>query len=137
MSKLPNVGDCVRVESQGQWWRDGWKFPITHEFEGVVVPSFPWLGGDYLCITSTESRLPVRSIKLSSILRITLASGEVRKFEEGSVPAVSNIYQVQGSKGAVYEVTRGDGHWRCNCLAGGFGRQCKHVAEVKKKLGAD
>jgi hypothetical protein len=136
MSKLPNVGDCVRVESQGHWWRDGWKIPIKHEFEGVVVPSFPWLGGDYLCITTTEPGLPVRSIKHSSILSITLETGEVRKFEEGAVPA-ANTYTVQGSKGAVYEVTRGDGHWRCNCVAGGFGRQCKHVAEVKKKLGVD
>ena len=62
----------------------------------------------------------------------------------GSVPPVEaqpeaeepqlQSWQVAGSKGKVYTVERKGDHWSCNCVAGSFGKTCKHVTEMKEKI---
>jgi hypothetical protein len=93
----------------------------------VVVP-FPWLAGDSLCITSSDARIPVRSIRLNKILEIKSESGKI--FEPiADKPSSNNSYVVKGSKGSTYVVTQKGGKWSCNCAAGSFGRVCRHIRE--------
>lgn len=133
MAQLPKPGTKVKVESKSLWRVEGWPRETVDCFEGEVVPSFPWLGDDYLCITSDDPKIPVRSIKIARITRIIDEHGAATELKTGA-PVERNSWTVKGTKGDTYVVTRGAGNWRCNCVAGGFGRQCKHVTEVKKRL---
>lgn len=130
MTGMPSVGTRVKVSCRGSWPREGYRVPVVDCFEGEVVPPFPWLGGEYLCLTTNDYKIPVRSIKISSIIQVSAPSGEVFT---PSVPAQAEkaTYTVSGSKGAVYVVTREAGKWHCNCPAGNFNRSCRHVREVE------
>lgn len=43
-------------------------------------------------------------------------------------------WQVDGSKGKTYTVARRDNSWSCTCVAGSFGKTCKHVTKIKEEL---
>jgi hypothetical protein len=43
-------------------------------------------------------------------------------------------WEVPGSKGKIYTVTRKDNQWSCTCVAGSFGKACKHVQAKKEEL---
>jgi hypothetical protein len=132
MSQMPKLGTRVRVESKGSWPREGYRVATVDIHEGEVVPSFSWLGDDYLCITSDDLKIPVRAIKINSIIRILTSGGETFK-PAGTTAHTRGSWTVKGSKGATYVVTRSAGSFHCNCPAGGFGRACKHVREVQSK----
>lgn len=52
---------------------------------------------------------------------------------QAHVPA--EVWQVAGSKGAVWTVSRENGKFSCDCPASKFrGGDCKHIQEVKTKL---
>lgn len=133
MSQMPKIGTRVRVESKGSWPREGYRTATVDTHEGEVVPSFSWLGDDYLCITSEDHKIPIRSIKINSIIRIVASSGETFK-PAGTTALSRGSWTVKGSKGSTYVVTRSSGNFHCTCPAGGFGRACKHVREVQTKM---
>ena len=39
-------------------------------------------------------------------------------------------WPVEGSKGKAYTVTKRGSQWACTCVAGGFGKPCKHINQV-------
>jgi hypothetical protein len=43
-------------------------------------------------------------------------------------------WQVEGSKGKIYTVERKGSHWSCTCVAGSFGKACKHVQAKKEEI---
>lgn len=136
MSALPAAGERVRIESWDRTKVQGWPANRTSIFEGVVVPTFSWLEGLHICITSNDTKIPVRSFKLEHVVKIVRADGSetlptpvapVKKEKDTS-------WNVAGSKGASYVVSRSGNRWHCSCVAGGFGRACKHVKEVQEKI---
>ena len=44
-----------------------------------------------------------------------------------SVDTEPESIKVNGSKGAVYNLTRADGHWRCTCPGFTYRGSCKHL----------
>jgi hypothetical protein len=44
------------------------------------------------------------------------------------------VYEVTGSKGAVYKVTVAKWGTRCSCPAGKFRGKCKHIEQIKEKI---
>jgi len=49
-----------------------------------------------------------------------------------TVPAVPS-WQVTGSKGDVYTVTRSMGAWACTCSGFKFRNQCRHIQQVAEQ----
>jgi hypothetical protein len=45
------------------------------------------------------------------------------------------VYQVESESGNTYTV-KGERLDQCNCVAGSYGRLCRHVKAVAEKLGA-
>ena len=39
-------------------------------------------------------------------------------------------WPIEGSKGKTYTVTKRGSQWSCTCVAGGFGKACKHVRQI-------
>lgn len=136
MSGLPADGERVRIESRDLTKVQGWPANRTSIFEGVVVPTFSWLEGPHICITSNDIKIPVRSFKMEHVGKIVRADGS-----ETLPPSVAPVkkekdtsWMVTGSKGASYVVSRSGSRWHCSCVAGGFGRACKHVKEIQAKM---
>jgi hypothetical protein len=136
MSGLPADGERVRIESRDLTKVQGWPANRTSIFEGIVVPTFSWLEGPHICITSNDIKIPVRSFKMEHVVKIVRADGS-----ETLLPSVAPVkkekdtsWMVTGSKGASYVVSRSGSRWHCSCVAGGFGRACKHVKEIQAKM---
>ena len=72
----------------------------------------------------------------------TLTLDEVSKYmivEQRETPAVSRddrSYEVQGSKGNTYKVTKQGDKWKCQCSGFQFRGKCKHITNLKILLEA-
>lgn len=45
----------------------------------------------------------------------------------------TQVWNVKGSKGNIYNVTRRDGVYRCTCPASTFRGHCKHIDQINEK----
>ena len=129
MNKFPTVGDVITVTIKNDnrmflVWR-----PATDIYTGTVVQPFSWLDADAFCLTGDE-RFPVRIIRISDVVKIVAATGEVAK--SAAAPAPKNKWTIKGSAGNIYFVTNTGTQWSCTCIAGKHGRTCKHVVAAKK-----
>lgn len=50
--------------------------------------------------------------------------------------AVPQTWEVEGSGGKIYTVISDGGKWTCTCVAGSFGRECKHVKGKREEVSA-
>ncbi len=132
VSVMPQVGERVKIESRDLSRVEGWPKNRTSVFEGKVVPTFPWLEGGWICITSNDYKIPMRSFRIENIVKIVKSDGSETQLltPKKAVPEPES-WTVKGSKGNTYVVTQGGKGWHCTCVAGGFGRACKHVKEIQ------
>lgn len=83
-----------------------------------------------LNISGGHEFVPKRVICLSNVVNIKYENGQIGK----SIPSKSQIdekvFKVKGSKGSEYIVIKRGNKYTCDCIAGGFGRVCKHVKFV-------
>lgn len=127
---LPKVGSEIevvvrnRVKTMLVW------YPETSTFKGTVVTSFPWLDADNFCMTSGTGF--VRSISMKSVVQIRDSKGaEMPLPKLGDTPK-NREWTVKGSKGDVYTVSRSNGKFSCNCVAGQFRKStCKHIKKIQ------
>ena len=110
--------------------------PPTSTYSGRVVPNLPWQTKDEIAITSDGKF--TRQIPHSRIVSIVKA-GQPHTFIPQPATITSIIkdqtFSVKGSTGSVYTVTKTSSNkWRCNCPAGSFGRNCKHVTKIKEQI---
>ena len=66
-----------------------------------------------------------------------LSAVEARKNSsdpDAPIPVSVTEYKVTGSKGDLYTVSRTGDRWRCTCVAGLFGKSCKHAKKVEVLL---
>jgi len=54
--------------------------------------------------------------------------------EADQTPPVGETWEVQGSKGNRYTVSRDSGRWSCTCPGHGFRGRCRHVDEVSASV---
>lgn len=106
-------------------------FAIPRRYRGTVVKAFNWAGDYDFCLTTGDRAFPVRVIDIRYVKEMKLLDGtEAATQAETAVPKIRS-WTVDGSKGNTYIVTNDNGKWSCDCVAGKFGRHCKHVDQIK------
>jgi len=125
--QAPTVGSVIKVRVE---YSQGPKMippqPDFHEYEGKVVGPYKWLSDREFCMTG-DDKWPVRVISLKSIRDIRLVSGSMK-----DVKTDVQVFEVAGSKGNKYTVTRSSKGWTCTCPGAKFRGTCKHITELSK-----
>lgn len=94
-----------------------------------------WVPEHSFCMTGSRW-VPMRVIRWSDVVSITQNGRTEKVAVSAEVTAKPQEWQVAGSRGATYTVSKVRGNWRCNCVAGQFNRACKHVAQAQKLAAA-
>lgn len=123
-----NVSETVTIRVKSPLWerREAFAYPIP-EFEtytGTVLPSPSWVGADEICISTGNVGFPFRVIEKARIVGC----------EEAREKPEEELFQIQGTGGKVYPVTRSRGVWSCPCTGFGYRRSCSHVVIAKSKF---
>jgi len=93
-------------------------------FEGTVVPSYKWLTDRQFCMTGDDT-IKIRVIDINLVSDIELISGSMEEIDTNV-----KVYEIAGSKGNKYIVTKSNKGWDCTCPGFQFRKQCKHVSEL-------
>jgi len=93
-------------------------------FEGTVVPSYKWLTDRQFCMTGDDT-MKIRVIDINLVSDIELISGSMEEVDTNV-----KVYEIAGSKGNKYIVTKSNKGWDCTCPGFQFRKQCKHVSEL-------
>lgn len=141
--KIPKLGTHVRVTTD---WSDHFRnhMPLYRDLysiqidEGTIARSDPEVDSpDTFNLLIQRPYHPVSTIPIHRVRKIeVLGSGEVQKVDPEPRRAEEEIqiFQVPGSKGACYTITRKGNTWTCTCQGFEFRKTCKHINEKKKEL---
>jgi hypothetical protein len=139
MFKKPAVGKhvCITVDNTPSnrtmlAWR-----PSESVIEGEIVPNETFDPIEGVRLKTKNWSVDNCIIMLHEIKKIELHDGTIPETEEPKYPETGKSWQVIGSKGDIYHVTKYSGGYSCNCPAGNFGRICRHVKKITAKLACD
>ncbi len=108
--------------------------PDSNWYRGRILKSQNWMGPDMFCLSTDIKESPVRILDVDRVLDLRRVDGaEVEEVVAQEKPKF-RMWQVDGSKGNVYNVTLDNGKWSCDCVAGRFNRPCKHVKKIQEEL---
>lgn len=129
--QIPAVGTQITVIMDNITRRNSWD-PDTITFAGAVAPTFKWLDSEWFCMLTGDPLFPVRTIKRQRVQSITVAGVTTNITHAPPAAIKQGTWQVKGSKGDMYTVTRNSDSWGCDCKAMKFGRNtCKHVKSIQ------
>jgi len=96
-------------------------------YRGEVLKSYRWLTDREFCMKGDDS-WPIRVINLGNVVRL--------EFESGSgiqLNTQARVWEVTGSGGNRYLVSRDSTGWSCDCKGFQFRRNCRHITEVSSE----
>jgi len=97
------------------------------KLSGTVQRSAHYDPPETIRLFTADKRFPVSVIPTKNIVEVSGNAVNLTKTD-------SQTWDVAGSKGAHYTVTRIGGDYKCTCIAGQFNRLCKHINQVKSNL---
>ena len=106
--------------------RDRYFYPISefNEYEGEETKLKHIDSIQYLCLTTGLADFKVRVIDRSLI--VNSQTQPLFALDE-LLFGITERRKVEGSKGAVYELTKTNGKWSCTCPGFEYRKDCKHV----------
>jgi len=120
---VPTVGSKVRISMS---YPQGSSMippqPTVEVFEGTVLKSHKWLTDQQFCLTG-DNDMPVRVMSMSLVEDIELINGTFNKIDTDT-----KVWQVSGSKGSTYTVTKNRSGYTCTCPGFTFRKSCKHIS---------
>lgn len=123
----PTPGKTVRVTVRYPdyyyWAKSHWQ-DVTYKGQ-VGRPDNRVPNGSFLLFTPDDIRMPTRVIALGRVVALEYCDGTPALKE--SVKDTCRVWQVQGSKGAIYTVSEEQGRRRCTCPGFTFRKTCRHV----------
>ena len=127
----PNPGSIIKVmyRTPDQLYHDLAE-RIDIEYIGTVLPVNKWDLPDTFNLSTGNSEFPMRVISLHRVVNIEYVSGEGREITANDFE--TKEFQVVGSKGDMYTVTRTGHKYTCTCVAFQWKKHCKHINEVSK-----
>jgi hypothetical protein len=138
MFTRPEVGKTVTVTTD---WSDYYSVcceyvSITRNKNtqtGVVVKSEGHDDPASFRITTGKAHYPVAIIPLKRVTALKYSDGVEVESKEVEL-ADEEEWDVAGSKGSSYTVTRKVDTWHCECMGWQFRQQCKHVNAKKEEV---
>ena len=124
----PQPGSVVEIEIE--YAMDRRMIPPRTEprvLRGEVLKSYRWLTDREFCLSGDDA-WPVRVINLGNVVRMEFQSGSGTE-----VNTQAQTWEVTGSAGNRYLVTRDSSGWSCDCKGFQFRRNCRHVTEISSK----
>lgn len=125
MLKIPNVGSTVRavVRFKNNIIFDPREYDDV-EMTGVVIKNAKWVNANSFSLQTGNKEFPVSIINIKNVIRIDLLKG-----------AMSNIrkFRVKGTN--EYIVSLANNHFSCECVGFKYHGKCRHITQVKDKLG--
>jgi hypothetical protein len=108
--------------------------PDCNWYRGKVLKSLNWMTGDMFCLSTDNRESPVRVLDKDRVLELRLTESSVEVKENSNF----HCYQVDGSKGSVYNVINDSSKWTCDCPAFSFRKgkksDCKHIKKIQEEL---
>lgn len=98
--------------------------PTQTVYKGQVLKSYRWLTDREFCMEGDAS-WPIRVINLGSVVRIDFESGSGT-----TIDTQSQSWEVVGSRGDRYLVTRDSSGWSCDCKGFQFRKSCRHISKL-------
>ena len=121
----PQPGSVIEIEIEYAMDRN--MIPPRTEprrLRGEVLKSYRWLTDREFCL-SGDAAWPIRVINLGNVVRLEYISGSGTE-----VNTAVRSWEVRGSAGNRYLVTRDATGWSCDCKGFQFRRNCRHITEV-------
>jgi hypothetical protein len=106
--------------------KDRYFYPIPefNEYEGEETKLKHIDSNQYLCLTTGLADFKVRVIDRSLIVN---SQNQPLFALDELLFGITERRKVEGSKGAVYELTKTNGKWSCTCPGFEYRKDCKHV----------
>lgn len=121
----PEPGSIVEVEVE--YAMDRGMIPPRsgrQVYRGEVLKSYRWLTDREFCLSGDET-WPIRVINLGNVVRMEFESGTGT-----DVATAAQTWEVTGTAGNRYLVTRDSAGWSCDCKGFQFRRNCKHITQL-------
>jgi len=130
---IPGVGELVQVTVKlARVGMAVWT-PETETYVGRIVKNPPWIGDDQFSMSCDLKTHPIRIIPRDWIVSLKHGDVEVQAPVVAAVkPQSDQSWKIAGSAGKVYNVSKQGKFWRCNCVAGGFNKPCKHIKAAQE-----
>ncbi|MNK29876.1 hypothetical protein D3C87_482790 [compost metagenome] len=145
--RKPKVGTWVRVRTDYSEAKKAFHWVVQRKYEtvGKVVESQEWEGENTFALLTDDPKMRIKTIDLKWVTSIEQIKAQSLHEETNGrfkalmveEKAAARTFEIKGSKGNTYFVTKDKFSWSCTCEAGQRGRRCKHVAEAETKLKAE
>jgi hypothetical protein len=135
----PAVGSQITVKTQFSNLLKGYSPLIPREGSksGVVVKSERFDDVDSFRLATGRQGFPISIISLDHVVDIVYSDGTVaEKVDKTQISVAKWEVKSSSRKGGSYTVTLANGHYECGCAGFTFRKSCRHINEVKTKLGA-
>jgi hypothetical protein len=140
--KLPAYNSMVRVTIREDTSWQFFKPPfVDHVVEGKLVRSAEWDPEGTIRVFTGKQDHPNAVIAIKHIVSLLDETGKAFNLAGKLARPAEDIqtWDVAGSKGNTYTVSRKGDVWRCECVGFQMRRPqfCRHIKEVRKKEGYD
>ena len=108
--------------------------PDRFWYRGHILKSKTWMSPNQFCLSTDDPEAPFRILDQDRILDMRFVDGREAEQVEIKEKPKFQIWQVNGSKGEVYNVTINEDKWSCDCIAGQFNRSCRHVKKIQEEI---
>jgi hypothetical protein len=125
MLKIPNVGSTVRaiVRFRNTQLYDNREWNDI-EFTGVVIKNAKWVNANSFSLQTDNKEFPVSIINIKNVRNIDILKG-----------AMSNVRKFKVTGTNEYIVSLANNHFSCECVGFKYHGKCRHITQVKEKLG--
>lgn len=128
MQHIPSVGSKVEVITKHRniYYFSDEKY-TEYRYLGEVLPSPKWIEHNSFIISSNNPEIDFHVISTNNVVDIKYISG---------LPGREIDNQTQLFKIKNYTVFKSKSGYRCTCVGYQYHKKCKHITEVKEKIGA-
>jgi len=102
---------------------------VSTQLTGTVLQEIKHTPPNCVCLLVTDSDVAIREIPMERVTALEYLDGSQAELE--SVKNNIEEWQVDGSRGSVYNVIRNQSRWTCSCPGFQFRKNCRHITELK------
>ena len=133
MFAKPDIGSYVTVTTDYTDYFKPFALNVKRQRaqSGIVVVSDKLDNPNTFRLATGKTEFPEAVISLSHVISIVDGDG-IEADSAAAEPETIETWQVDGSKGNVYTVTRNGEKWSCTCVGFQFRKICKHIKECSE-----